>query len=103
MFRLAFYVPESHLELVKAAVFEAGAGRIGNYECCCWQVHGTGQFRPLAGANPHLGQVGAVETVAEWRVEMVVGDDRVRAAVAAMKSAHPYEEPAYAVVRLEDF
>jgi hypothetical protein len=101
MFHLTFYVPASHLEAVKTAVFEAGGGRIGNYDRCSWQVRGTGQFRPLAGANPHLGRVGAVEAVDEWRVELVVAEEYLQAVVAALRQAHPYEEPAYGVVRLE--
>lgn len=101
MYQLWFYVPDTHLDAVKAAAFAAGGGVIGSYDQCAWQVQGQGQFRPLAGANPHLGDVGRVETVPEWRVELVVADEHVRAVVAAMKRAHPYEEPAYGVIRLE--
>lgn len=54
MFKLIYYVPESHLESTKLAIFEAGAGGIGNYEHCAWQVLGTGQFKPVKGANPLL-------------------------------------------------
>lgn len=103
MYQLSFYVPAAHLEAVKDALFAAGGGRIGNYDRCAWQVRGQGQFRPLAGANPHLGAVGADERVDEYRVELVVSDERMPAVVAALKAAHPYEEPAYAVIRLEDF
>ena len=70
MYKLCFYVPESHLEAVKAAVFAAGAGRIGNYDSCCWEVLGQGQFRPLTGSDPFIGRQGEVERVAEYRVEM---------------------------------
>jgi len=100
MHKLCFYVPEGHLEVVKTAVFAAGAGRIGDYDQCCWQVLGTGQFRPLAGSNPFLGQQGSVEQVPEYRVELVCEDHLVRAAVLALVAAHPYEEPAYDVIRL---
>ena len=100
MYKLGFYVPESHLEAVKAACFAAGAGRIGDYDSCCWQVPGQGQFRPLDGSRPYLGQQGEVETVAEYRVEMVCEDALVRTVVAAMTEAHPYEEPAWDVVAL---
>lgn len=103
MYKLCFYVPESHLDMVKAAVFASGAGRIGDYDQCCWQVRGEGQFRPLEGANPHLGEVGHVERVAEYRVELVCEDAWIAEAVRALKAAHPYEEPAYDVWRLEDF
>lgn len=103
MYQLSFYVPDSHLETVKAAVFAAGGGTLGNYDSCAWQVQGQGQFRPRPGANPHIGSVGHIEHVPEWRVELIVRDEDIRAVVAAMRRAHPYEEPAFAVVRLEDF
>lgn len=102
MYKLVLFVPESHLSEVKAAVFKTGAGRIGDYEQCCWQVLGQGQFRPLEGANPHIGEVGALESVAEYRVELVCHDDLIKPAIEAMKQAHPYEEPAYDVWRLEN-
>jgi hypothetical protein len=66
----------------------------------CWQVLGQGQFRPLAGSDPFLGRQGEVEQVEEYRVEMVCERAVVGAAVAAMKQAHPYEEPAWDVVEL---
>ena len=66
MYKLCFFVPEAAAETVKEAVFEVGAGRIGNYDKCCWQVKGTGQFRPLAGSSPHLGEHGRVEKVEEF-------------------------------------
>ncbi|NCF18730.1 MAG: NGG1p interacting factor NIF3 [Haliea sp.] len=100
MYKLCFYVPESHLEQVKVAAFKAGAGRIGDYDSCCWQVSGQGQFRPLAGSAPYIGQQGKVERVAEYRVEMVCARECVKAAVLAMLDAHPYEEPAWDLVEL---
>jgi len=104
MLKLCFYVPDSHLETVKQAIFAVGAGRIGLYDSCCWQVQGLGQFRPLPGSQPHLGEQGSLEQVAEWRVELVLADEQVaRQAVAALKQAHPYETPAYDVVQVLDF
>ncbi|WP_237133718.1 YqfO family protein [Pseudohongiella sp. O18] len=100
MLKLTFYVPESHLETVKQAVFEAGAGRIGDYDSCCWQVAGQGQFRPLDGANPFIGSQGALETVSEYRVEMICTETCIEAVIQALKASHPYEEPAYDVVAL---
>ncbi len=102
MYKLAFYVPESHLETVKNAVFAAQAGRIGHYEHCCWQVLGQGQFRPLASAQPFIGTAGTLETLNEYRVELVCDDVHIHAAVAALKAAHPYQEPAYEVYQLEN-
>lgn len=100
MYKLCFYVPETHLEQVKAAAFAAGAGRIGDYDSCCWQVSGQGQFRPLPGSQPFIGQQGEVEMVVEYRVEMVCAAQRIKQAVANMLRAHPYEEPAWDVVAL---
>lgn len=102
MYQLLFYVPSTHVEKVKQALFAAGAGRIGQYDSCAWQVLGEGQFRPLAGAQPFLGQMQQLERVAEYRVEMVCADECIGAAVAALKAAHPYEEPAFAVLKLEN-
>ena len=56
MYRINFYVPETHLEIVKDALFQAGAGKIGHYDHCCWQTKGTGQFRPLDSSSPHIGK-----------------------------------------------
>ena len=102
MFKLVFFVPESHLEAVKTAVFAAGAGRIGQYDQCCWQVKGEGQFRPLAGSNAFVGQVGQLERVAEYRVEMVCADDCIKSAIQALRLNHPYETPAFDVWRLDE-
>ena len=102
MYKLCFYVPEEAVEVVKEAVFSAGGGRIGNYDRCCWQVLGTGQFRPLQGSSPHLGEQGQLACVAEYRVELVCRDDKVAEVVTALKQAHPYEEVAYDVVRMVD-
>nr|WP_314877627.1 YqfO family protein [uncultured Pseudomonas sp.] len=102
MHKLAFFVPASHVEVVKAAVFAAGGGRIGGYEHCAWQTLGQGQFRPMAGSQPFLGQAGEVEQVEEWKVELVVADELIRQVVAALKHSHPYETPAYEVWPLAD-
>ncbi|VVP72431.1 GTP cyclohydrolase 1 type 2 [Pseudomonas fluorescens] len=103
MYKLSFFVPDSHVEVVKSAVFAAGGGRIGAYDHCSWQVLGQGQFRPLDGSQPFIGEVGQVEKVEEWKVELVVADELIVAVVAALKLSHPYETPAYEVWRLEGF
>ncbi|MGV8843482.1 MAG: NGG1p interacting factor NIF3 [Pseudomonas sp.] len=102
MYKLCFYVPDSHLEQVKDAVFTAGAGAVGTYDRCCWQVLGQGQFRPLAGSQPFIGERGQIEQVAEWKVELVVADALIAAAVQALRASHPYETPAFDVWRLTD-
>ena len=95
MISLVFYVPESHLEQVKDAVFAAGAGQIGDYSRCCWEVEGRGQFAPGGASDPFIGTRGQLEQVAEFRVEMVCAETLIEAVVAALLDAHPYEEPAY--------
>lgn len=101
MYKLSYFVPATHLEATKQALFDAGAGRIGDYDRCCWQVLGQGQFRPLPGSRPFLGSEGEIETVAEYRVELVVEEQFARAAVDALRAAHPYEEPAFDLLRVE--
>lgn len=99
-YKLAVYVPSSHVDAVKESMAQAGAGRIGNYSHCFWQVLGTGQFRPEKGASPFLGEVGQEERVDEFRVEGVVPHHRLAAVLAAMRQAHPYEEVAYDLLPL---
>lgn len=101
MFKLSFFVPESHLESTKRAVFETGAGKIGDYDCCAWQCAGQGQFRPLEGSQPFLGAQGEIERVNEFKVEMVCADGLIKKAIAALRRAHPYEEPAFDIFRME--
>ena len=101
-YHITFYVPLEHCETVKEAMFKAGAGRIDNYEACAWQVLGEGQFRPMKGSNPFLGEQEKLEKVAEYKVEMFCVEEKLKAVVDAMKTAHPYEVPAYGIVRLED-
>jgi dinuclear metal center YbgI/SA1388 family protein len=94
------YVPADNADTVREAMFAAGAGHIGDYSHCSWGVTGTGQFLPHHGASPTIGSVGAVERVAEDRVEMIA-PARLRGHVlAALRGAHPYEEPAFDILAL---
>lgn len=102
MYKLCFYVPVTHAENVKREVFLTGAGRIGNYDNCSWECLGSGQFRALSGSKPFVGQHGLVEKVAELKIELVCEDSIIHQAIAVMKHAHPYEQPAYDVLKLED-
>ncbi len=95
IYKIEFYVPETHLAKVKSAIFAAGAGKIGNYDCCCWETEGIGQFRPCDGSNPFIGKKDGVEKVRECKVELVCDPKHIKKAVAALKKAHPYETPAY--------
>ncbi|WP_370248230.1 Nif3-like dinuclear metal center hexameric protein [Nocardioides sp.] len=99
---LVTYVPQDAAAVVRAALAEAGAGRLGDYDLASFSHEGTGRFRPLPGAQPAIGAVGVVEEVPETRIEVVLARrDRARV-VAALLAAHPYEEPAYQVVELAD-
>lgn len=95
MYQLVFYVPDTHLEQVKSAVFAAGAGRYEDYDCCCWQTLGTGQFRPLDGSNPFIGEHGKIEKIDEYKVETICKKEVLKDALKALIDSHPYEEPAY--------
>lgn len=97
MLQLIFYVPHSHLEVVKDALFNAGAGRIGNYDRCSWQTAGKGQFRALDGSNPSIGKIGKTEKIVEYKVEMVMHKKDLKKVLQHLKESHPYEEPAYFV------
>lgn len=100
--KLVWFVPEDALEVTRAAVFEAGGGRIGDYQRCSWYAAGTGTFFGGEGTTPALGESGREERVAEVRVETVVPEGRIRDVVVALRLAHPYEEPAYDVYPLLD-
>ena len=103
MFKICVYVPEEVGENGKQALFEAGAGRIGNYDSCCWQTDGSGQFRPLSGSNPTVGSHDTIEHIREVKIELVCEDVLGKTAVSAMRETHPYEEPAFDVWKLADY
>ncbi|HXS85381.1 MAG TPA: Nif3-like dinuclear metal center hexameric protein [Mycobacterium sp.] len=94
------FVPVENADALREAIFAAGAGQIGDYSHCGWSVTGTGQFLPHDGANPAIGSIGAVERVVEDRVEAVAPTRLRREVLAAMRAAHPYEEPAFDVIAL---
>ncbi|PIP90282.1 MAG: NGG1p interacting factor NIF3 [Bdellovibrionales bacterium CG12_big_fil_rev_8_21_14_0_65_38_15] len=100
MHKLTVYIPLKYKEVVKSAMFKMGAGKVGNYDQCSFEVIGTGQFRPLKGSEPFIGSTDNLQKVEEARVEMIVEDSMIKDVVAAMKSAHPYETPAYDIVKM---
>ena len=95
MFVIVFYVPVEFCEKVKQAMFSVGAGSLGNYDQCSWQVLGEGQFRPKFGSNPTQGEINSLSQVQEYRVEMLCKGEFLEKAIQAMKVSHPYEEIAY--------
>jgi hypothetical protein len=98
--KLVVFVPPDALDAVRDALFAAGAGRIGAYERCSWYTEGTGTFFGGEGTDPALGERGREERVRELRLETVFPEERHDAVVAALRSAHPYEEPAFDVYPL---
>lgn len=101
MYILSFLVPEQSVEAVKSAIFLTGAGSIDTYTQCAWQTLGEGQFMPLVGSNAFIGEINKLEKVPEYKVEIVCTETQIRQAVAALKQAHPYETPAYQVIKIE--
>jgi structural hemagglutinin/hemolysin toxin protein RtxA len=95
MYKICFYVPENYTDVVKNAMFAAGAGKMGNYSHTSWQTVGEGQFLPHQGSAPFTGELENLEKVAEIKVEMVCEDAVIEEVIYALKSAHPYEQPAY--------
>ena len=103
MYKLNYYVPTKAKEKTKKALFGIGVGKFDNYEHCAFEILGRGQFKPIGSANPYIGKTGTLEYVEEYKVEMICRDDLIKKAVEVLKEAHPYEEVAYEVIRLEDF
>ena len=98
--KLIVFVPREALDAVRDALFEAGAGRIGEYEHCSWYTQGTGTFLGGEGTSPSIGEAGREQRVAELRLETVFPEERQADVIAALRSAHPYEEPAFDVYAL---
>jgi dinuclear metal center YbgI/SA1388 family protein len=94
------FVPGPSADAVRSAVFAAGAGQIGDYSQCSWTVTGSGQFLPAAGATPAIGTVGSLQRLPEDRVEVIAPATLRDRVLAAMRSAHPYQEPAFDVIAL---
>lgn len=101
-YKLIVFVPVDAVEKVSDAVFVAGAGEIGDYSNCSFRTEGAGTFVPLAGASPAVGKKGKLQKVPEVKFEAVVPAERLQDAIAAMQKAHPYETPAFDVIRLHN-
>lgn len=94
MKKVVVYVPVEHADAVREAIGDAGGGKIGNYSHATFSSRGTGRFKPEAGANPSIGEVGKLQAVDEEKIEFVCDDDTCDAVIKAVKNVHPYEEPA---------
>jgi len=100
-YKIVVFVPATHADQLREVMGNAGAGQIGNYTHCTFSVKGVGRFRPNAGANPTIGEVGKLEAVEEERIETVCSEERLRDVLKAIRNAHPYEEPATDAYLLE--
>lgn len=100
MYQLIVYIPSSHLDLVKNAILKAGAGKIGNYDYCCWQTKGIGQFRASEESKPFVGEIGKIHKEEEYKVEFVVEEKYIEDVIKALKENHPYEVVAYSVFQM---
>jgi len=102
LYKVQTGVPVENKDQVKEAITKAGAGQIGDYDSCTFESIGMGQFRPLEGADPHIGEVNQLESVQEAKIETVVTKDKLPQVLNALFKAHPYEEVAYDVIKLEN-
>ena len=100
--KLIVFVPREALDVVREALFAAGAGRIGEYERCSWYTEGTGTFLGAAGTTPSVGQAGREQRVMELRLETVFPRERQDEVLTALRDAHPYEEPAFDIYELAE-
>jgi structural hemagglutinin/hemolysin toxin protein RtxA len=103
LYKICFYVPATHVDIVKNAMFEKGAGQVGNYRCCAWQVLGEGQYFPMEGSDPFIGQVNQLQKEPEYKVEMICASDFIDDVILAFRQTHPYEEPGYDVIVMENY
>ena len=100
--KIIVFVPETSADLVRKAIGDAGAGKIGNYSFCSFSSKGVGRFLPEKGAHPSIGEVGRLESVEEERIEVVCSREKLKEVVEVIKKVHPYEEVALDIYPLED-
>lgn len=100
MYQIVVFVPSENKENVKDAMFNAGAGRIGNYSYCCFELEGQGQFCPMPGSRPYIGKSNNIEYVKETRIELVCDNKFIKDVIKAINVSHPYETPAFYITTL---
>jgi len=103
MYKLIYFVPVEYKESTKKELFKIGVGRFNNYDSCCFETLGQGQFRPIGDANPFIGKINHIEKVEEYKIELICEDELIKKAIQTLKLVHPYEEVAYDVIKLEEF
>ena len=97
LLNIIVYCPPSHLQRIKQALFDAGAGTAGRYDNCCWETSGMGQFKAQEGAAPFIGKIDTLQKTTEIRLEMICKEANIVQVITALKRIHPYEQPAYHV------
>lgn len=102
LLKLVVFVPESHSKQVLEAMFSSGAGQVGNYKNCSFSSYGEGTFLPVAGSNPFKGEIGKLEHSKEIKVEVILSDFSLAEVISAMNNAHPYEEVAYDILKIQN-
>ena len=100
--KIVVFVPETHTDVVREAIGNAGAGKIGNYSSCSFSSKGIGRFKPEQGADPYIGEVGKFEEVVEERIETICPRKKLQDVIAAIKKVHPYDEVALDIYPLEN-
>ncbi len=100
--KLVVFVPLTHSDIIRQALGEAGAGKIGNYNFCSFSTRGIGRFRGNENSNPSIGKSGKYESVEEERIEVILPREILSSVIEKVKSVHPYEEVAFDVYPLED-
>lgn len=100
MLKIMVFTPKSHADIVRKAMGNAGAGRIGNYSHCSYSVDGVGRYKPTKGAKPFIGEVGKLEKVEEERIECVCDKDKAKKVIADVRKVHPYEKVTFDIFPL---
>lgn len=98
--KIVVFVPKTHTDVVRQAMGDAGAGKIGLYSHCSYSVDGVGRYKPMEGAHPAIGKVGKYQQVQEERIECVCDRNEAKAVIAAIRKVHPYEEVAFDIYPL---
>ena len=102
LLKLVTFVPKQYAESVRQALFMAGAGTIGDYDCCSFNSQGEGTFRAAEGTHPYVGETGKMHIEPEVRIEVILKKELKNQAVSALLESHPYEEPAFDLYELEN-
>lgn len=98
--KIVVFVPKTHTDIVRQAVGDAGAGKIGNYSHCSYSGDGVGRYKPIEGARPFIGKIGKSEEVIEERIEYVCDKDKAKEVILAMRKVHPYDEIVFDIYSL---